>query len=181
MTSFSAATVNAPVTLKHEALKSWVAEIANLTEPDSIYWADGSEAEYRALVQQLVGGGVGEDHHPGRRGDHDALADRFEHGRQLAALHVEGASGPCHLVSQALPGVPQAIGHPVDLSRQGLQLVARVRAESVIGVDGGDQLGLDAERLHPPEQGAASAVLLVVVLMIGVWVITRLSNLREDL
>ena len=30
-------------------------------------------------------------------------------------------------------------------------------------------------------QGAASAVLLVVVLMIGVWVITRLSNLREDL
>ncbi len=30
-------------------------------------------------------------------------------------------------------------------------------------------------------QGAASAVLLVAVLMIGVWVITRLSNLREDL
>ena len=30
-------------------------------------------------------------------------------------------------------------------------------------------------------QGAASAVLLVVVLMVGVWVITRLSNLREDL
>lgn len=30
-------------------------------------------------------------------------------------------------------------------------------------------------------QGAASAVLLVVVLMVGVWVITRLSNLREEL
>ncbi len=30
-------------------------------------------------------------------------------------------------------------------------------------------------------QGAASAVLLVIVLMAGVWVITRLSNLREDL
>ena len=30
-------------------------------------------------------------------------------------------------------------------------------------------------------QGAASAVLLVVALMVGVWVITRLSNLREDL
>ena len=29
--------------------------------------------------------------------------------------------------------------------------------------------------------GAASAVLLVVVLMIGVWVITRFSNLREEL
>jgi putative spermidine/putrescine transport system permease protein len=30
-------------------------------------------------------------------------------------------------------------------------------------------------------QGAASAVLLVIVLMVGVWVITRFSNLREDL
>ena len=30
-------------------------------------------------------------------------------------------------------------------------------------------------------QGAASAVLLVIVLMAGVWVITRFSNLREDL
>ena len=30
-------------------------------------------------------------------------------------------------------------------------------------------------------QGAASAVILVAVLMLGVWVITRLSNLREDL
>jgi putative spermidine/putrescine transport system permease protein len=30
-------------------------------------------------------------------------------------------------------------------------------------------------------QGAASAILLVIVLMIGVWVITRFSNLREEL
>jgi putative spermidine/putrescine transport system permease protein len=30
-------------------------------------------------------------------------------------------------------------------------------------------------------QGAASAVLLVILLLIGVWVITRLSNLREEL
>ena len=29
-------------------------------------------------------------------------------------------------------------------------------------------------------QGAASAVLLVIVLMVGVWVITRFSNLREE-
>ena len=33
-----------PATLKHEALKAWVAEIANLTQPDRIHWADGSEA-----------------------------------------------------------------------------------------------------------------------------------------
>ena len=30
-------------------------------------------------------------------------------------------------------------------------------------------------------QGAASAVLLVIALMVGVWVITRFSNLREEL
>jgi putative spermidine/putrescine transport system permease protein len=30
-------------------------------------------------------------------------------------------------------------------------------------------------------QGAASAVLLIIVLMVGVWVITRFSNLREEL
>jgi putative spermidine/putrescine transport system permease protein len=30
-------------------------------------------------------------------------------------------------------------------------------------------------------QGAASAVLLVIALMIGVWVITRFANLREEL
>jgi putative spermidine/putrescine transport system permease protein len=30
-------------------------------------------------------------------------------------------------------------------------------------------------------QGAASAVLLVIVLMVGVWVITRFANLREEL
>jgi putative spermidine/putrescine transport system permease protein len=30
-------------------------------------------------------------------------------------------------------------------------------------------------------QGAASAVLLVIVLMIGVWIITRFANLREEL
>jgi phosphoenolpyruvate carboxykinase (GTP) len=46
MTTYSAANVNAPATLKHEGLKTWVAEIANLTQPDHIHWADGSEAEY---------------------------------------------------------------------------------------------------------------------------------------
>jgi len=40
---------------------------------------------------------------------------------------------------------------------------------------------LGARRFIHRPVAVASAVLLVVVLMIGVWVITRLSNLREDL
>ncbi|MGP3535544.1 phosphoenolpyruvate carboxykinase (GTP) [Microbacterium sp. RD1] len=37
-----------------EALEAWVAEIAALTQPDSIHWVDGSRAENDALLRQQV-------------------------------------------------------------------------------------------------------------------------------
>jgi phosphoenolpyruvate carboxykinase (GTP) len=39
-------------------LQAWVAAVAELTEPDAIYWCDGSEAEYEQLAQTLLDAGT---------------------------------------------------------------------------------------------------------------------------
>ena len=48
----------APAPTKNERLLAWVAEVASLTEPDDIYWCDGSAEEYDSLCQALVDGGT---------------------------------------------------------------------------------------------------------------------------
>lgn len=40
--------------LKHPELAAWVAEIAELTQPASLYIADGSEAEWKTITDHLV-------------------------------------------------------------------------------------------------------------------------------
>ncbi len=47
---------NAPT--KHQGLLSWVQEVAELTEPDRVMFADGSDEEWQRLCEQLVEAGT---------------------------------------------------------------------------------------------------------------------------
>jgi phosphoenolpyruvate carboxykinase (GTP) len=45
-------------TTEHARLQAWVAQVAQLTTPESIYWCDGSDAEYEELAQTLLDAGT---------------------------------------------------------------------------------------------------------------------------
>jgi len=52
---------------KHKRLIAWVAEVAALTEPDSIHWCDGSDEEWTRLTAQLVAAGTLRPLNPAKR------------------------------------------------------------------------------------------------------------------
>jgi len=43
---------------QHAKLLAWVDEVAALTQPDAIYWCDGSKKEYDAMIKVMVDGGL---------------------------------------------------------------------------------------------------------------------------
>jgi phosphoenolpyruvate carboxykinase (GTP) len=45
------------VTTGHTKLQSWVDDVADLCKPDSVYWCDGSQAEYQAMLDTMVASG----------------------------------------------------------------------------------------------------------------------------
>ena len=70
---------------KLAALQQWVDEVAALTRPARIHWCDGSDAEYQALVQQMLQTGdlieLNQQTHPGcyLHRSHPSDVARVEH------------------------------------------------------------------------------------------------------
>jgi phosphoenolpyruvate carboxykinase (GTP) len=58
MKESNAAVSQTTVPTKHAKLLAWVEELAALTQPESIYWCDGSAEEYDRLAQGLVDAGT---------------------------------------------------------------------------------------------------------------------------
>src|SRR3989344_2225184 len=59
--------LNAPAYVKNARLLAWVADMAALCKPDTIYWCDGSKEEYDRLCQQLVDAGTFKKLNPAKR------------------------------------------------------------------------------------------------------------------
>ncbi len=45
------------MTAKNEKLKSWIKEVADMCQPDSIYWCNGTKEEYDQMMAKMIAAG----------------------------------------------------------------------------------------------------------------------------
>jgi phosphoenolpyruvate carboxykinase (GTP) len=87
------------MTTRFKPLGDWVAEVADLAQPDHIHWCTGSDEEYDALIASMVADGtmleLNQETYPGcylHRSDPDDVA-RVEHLTFVCTTHAQDA-GP---------------------------------------------------------------------------------------
>ena len=86
-----------PAFVKNDTLFDWISEVARLTQPASIHWCDGSQAEYDDLCSRLVAGGTFRKLNPAIRPDsYLALSDpsdvaRVEDRTYVCSAHRQHA------------------------------------------------------------------------------------------
>jgi phosphoenolpyruvate carboxykinase (GTP) len=83
----------------NQELKAWVDQVAELTQPENIYWCSGSKTEYKELADQMIANGafieLNKQTHPGcylHRSDPSDVA-RVEHLTYICTSSKEDA-GP---------------------------------------------------------------------------------------
>ena len=87
------------MTTRLKSLSDWVAQVAELTSPDRIHWCEGTEQEYRKLIEEMLDSGslleLNQQHYPGcylHRSDPEDVA-RVEH-LTFVCTHDKDDAGP---------------------------------------------------------------------------------------
>jgi phosphoenolpyruvate carboxykinase (GTP) len=95
------------MTSRLQPLRDWVAEVADLAQPDQIHWCTGSDAEYQVLVREMLTRGtlleLNQDHYPGcylHRSDPSDVA-RVEHLTFVCTEKADDAGPNNHWMAPA--------------------------------------------------------------------------------
>ena len=59
--------LNVPDYISNPKAVAWIQEVADLCQPDRVYWCDGSEAEYDRLCREMVAAGTFKKLNPAKR------------------------------------------------------------------------------------------------------------------